>query len=107
NRNMWLISLYGVGMISAQFAFSLYIVLFAHERLGLDVVSSGALLALAQGVAVGARIGWGWMSDRVFGGDRRPAMAIIAVICGLSALGPAPLRPALPPSPLLEPGHTR
>ncbi len=96
NRNLWLISLYGVGMISAQFAFSLYIVLFAHERLGLDVVSSGALLALAQGVAIGARIGWGWLSDRVFGGDRRPAMAIIAAICGVSSFWLASLQPGVP-----------
>jgi MFS family permease len=47
-------------------------------------------------VAVGARIGWGWLSDRAFGGDRRPAMAIIAVLCGLSSFGLAFLQSGVP-----------
>jgi ACS family hexuronate transporter-like MFS transporter len=59
NRGLCLISLYSIAMISAQFTFGLYLVVFAHERLGLSEVSSGALLVLAQGLAVGARIGWG------------------------------------------------
>jgi len=96
NKHLWLISIYAVGMISAQFTFSLYLVVFAHERLGLTVVGSGALLAVAQAVAVGARIGWGWLSDRAFGGDRRPAMAIIAVLCGLSSFGLAFLQSGVP-----------
>jgi sugar phosphate permease len=87
NRNLWLITMYSIAMIAAQFTFGLYLVVFAHERLGLSEVSSGALLALAQGVAVGARIGWGIVSDRAFGGDRRPAMAIIAVMAGVSSIG--------------------
>ncbi|MFI5266900.1 MAG: MFS transporter, partial [Chloroflexota bacterium] len=87
NRNLWLISLYSIAMISAQFTFSLYLVIFATERLGQSVVAAGTLLALAQGVAVGARIAWGVVSDRVFGGDRRPAMAIIALLAGFSSIG--------------------
>jgi ACS family hexuronate transporter-like MFS transporter len=87
NRDLWLISLYSIAMISAQFTFSLYLVVFATERLGQSVVAAGTLLALAQGVAVGARIAWGIVSDRVFGGDRRPAMAIIALLAGCSSIG--------------------
>jgi len=87
NRNLWLISLYSIAMISAQFTFSLYLVVFATEGLGQSVVGAGTLLALAQGVAVGARIAWGVVSDRVFSGDRRPAMAIIALLAGFSSIG--------------------
>jgi MFS transporter, ACS family, hexuronate transporter len=87
NRGLWLISVYSVAMIAAQFTFSLYLVVFSTERLGLSVVAAGGLLALAQGMGVAARIGWGVVSDRAFGGDRRPAMAIIAALAGLASIG--------------------
>jgi nitrate/nitrite transporter NarK len=87
NRGLWLISVYSIAMIAAQFTFSLYLVVFSTERLGLSLVAAGALLALAQGMGVVARIGWGIVSDRAFGGDRRPAMAIIAALAGLASIG--------------------
>ncbi|MBV8085213.1 MAG: MFS transporter, partial [Chloroflexi bacterium] len=74
DRDLWRLSLYSVGTISAQFTFTLYLVIFATERLGLPEVAAGALLALGQAVGVLARIGWGVLSDRAFGGDRRPAL---------------------------------
>jgi MFS transporter, ACS family, hexuronate transporter len=86
-RELWLISLYGIAMIAAQFTFSLYIVVFAHDRLGWSPVASGGLLAVGQGVAIGARILWGTASDRLFGGDRRVPLAIVAVIAGLGSIG--------------------
>ena len=82
-RNLWLMSVYGIAMIAAQFTFNLYIVVFSHERLGLSTVAAGALLAFAQGVAIASRIGWGVLSDRAFGGDRRAPMAIISTIAGV------------------------
>jgi MFS transporter, ACS family, hexuronate transporter len=84
---LWLISLYGIAMIAAQFTFSLYIVVFAYERLGWSPVASGGLLAVGQGVAIAARIGWGLVSDRVFGGDRQVPLAMLAVIAGLGSIG--------------------
>jgi sugar phosphate permease len=95
-RDLWLISLYGIAMIAAQFTFSLYLVVFAHEQLGLSTVASGALLALAQGVAVAARICWGVLSDRAFGSDRRAPLAIIAGIAGLGSIGLSFLHAGVP-----------
>jgi MFS transporter, ACS family, hexuronate transporter len=95
-RNLWLISLYGIAMIAAQFTFNLYIVVFSHERLGLSMVESGALLALAQGVAIFSRIGWGVLSDSVFAGDRKGPLAIIAAIAGLGSMGVSFLHPGVP-----------
>jgi sugar phosphate permease len=86
NRGLWLISAYSIAMIAAQFTFSLYLVVFSTERLGLSVVAAGELLALAQAMGVVARIGWGVLSDRAFGGNRRPAMAIVAVLAGVGAI---------------------
>lgn len=86
-RDLWLISLYGIAMIAAQFTFSLYIVVFAHERLGFSAVGAGLLLSAGHGVAIVARIGWGILSDRVFGGDRKLPLAVIAALAGLASLG--------------------
>jgi nitrate/nitrite transporter NarK len=86
-RELWLISLYGIAMIAAQFTFSLYIVVFAHERLGFSTIASGALLAMSQGVAIVSRIAWGILSDRAFGSDRKAPLAIIAAIAGLGSIG--------------------
>ncbi len=96
NRNLWLISVYALAMLAAQFTFTLYLVVFVTERLGVSVVTAGTLLALAQGVAVGARIGWGIVSDRLFGGNRIAAMAIIAAMAGLSAIGFSFIRAGVP-----------
>lgn len=101
NRNLWLISIYAIAMISAQFTFTLYLVVFSTERLGLSAVAAGELLALAQGVAVGARIGWGVVSDKVFGGDRRASMAIVAAIAGVSSIGFSFLHAGVPLSLLI------
>jgi len=95
-RNLWLISLYGIAMIAAQFTFSLYLVVFAHEQLGLSTVASGALLALSQGVAIGSRIGWGLLSDRAFRGDRQAPLALIAAIAGLGSIAMSFLHAGVP-----------
>jgi sugar phosphate permease len=95
-RDLWWISLYGIAMIGAQFTFSLYIVVFAHERLGFSPVAAGALLALGQGVAILFRIVWGVVSDVVFQGDRKAPLAIISALAGLGSFGVSFLTPEAP-----------
>jgi sugar phosphate permease len=57
-----------------------YLVLFAREALGMSNVEAGRLLALAHLGGVAGRLGWGAVSDRVFGGRRRPGLALNALI---------------------------
>ena len=79
-----------------------YFVLSLRDTFALSAVDAGRLLALAHlGGAIG-RLGWGVVSDRVFGGRRRPGLAINGLIgaaaFGCLALGarlPAAVLPAL------------
>lgn len=92
----------GLTLSIAQASVLAYMALFARERLGLGLVGAGGLLAVAQAGGTLARLGWGAVSDRLFGGRRRPAMVINAAVgaaaylCFASGLSlPVPVAGAL------------
>ena len=70
----------GLALSIAQSAVLSYLVLFAREHLGLSVVAAGSLLATAQAGGTAARLGWGAVSDRLFGGRRRPGVIINSLL---------------------------
>ena len=72
----------GLALSVAQSSVLAYLALYARERLGMGVVAAGGLLALAQAGGAGGRLGWGIVSDRLFGGRRRPGVIINAGIGG-------------------------
>lgn len=78
-----------------------YLVLYGKESLGYSVVAAAGLLALAQAGGTISRIAWGFVSDSLFGGRRRPGLVINALIGALgyaafaSSLVPAALAPPL------------
>ena len=102
-RNRSLLLLSGVTFLYAGVQLSLvgFLVLFLTERLGLPVAEAGALLALAQGGGVVGRIGWGLVSDTLFGGRRKVVMGIIGVLAAASSFGLAATRPDTPRAVLL------
>jgi predicted MFS family arabinose efflux permease len=57
-----------------QVAVVTFVALYAHDGLGRSVVFGAALLALVQGGGVVGRILWGVVSDRLYGGRRRPLL---------------------------------
>lgn len=57
-----------------------YFALFARESQGLGVVAAGGLLALAQAGGTAGRVVWGIVSDRAFGGRRRPGLVLNATL---------------------------
>jgi len=81
----------GLALSMAQASVLAYLVLYAKEVLAVSVVDAGRLLALAQAGGAGARLGWGLISDRFFGGRRRPGMVVTALLgatsYGVFALG--------------------
>lgn len=77
-----LLVLFGCGLALSMVQSSVlaYLVLYAKEALGSSVVEAGRLLALAQAGGAASRLGWGVISDRLFGGRRRPGLIVTALI---------------------------
>ncbi len=86
DRRLWLLALTYNGQIVAQYASTVYLVLFLHEALGFPLVLASGLFALVNVVAIGARIGWGLLSDSWFQGARRPVLLIIIALTLLGML---------------------
>jgi sugar phosphate permease len=86
NRNLLLLS--GVTFLYAGVQLSLagFMVLFLRDRVGMSVAEAGAMLALAQAGGIVGRIGWGIVSDVVFGGRRKIVMAIFSVMAAISSV---------------------
>jgi MFS transporter, ACS family, hexuronate transporter len=76
----------GLALGMTQASVLAYLALYARETLHWTVVAAGALLALMQAGGAGARLGWGIVSDRLFGGRRRPCVIINALIGTLTYL---------------------
>jgi MFS transporter, ACS family, hexuronate transporter len=87
-RNRSLLLLGGVTFLYAGVQLSLagFMVLFLTERVGMGIAEAGAMLALAQAGGIVGRIGWGIVSDVVFGGRRKIVMAILTVMAAVSSV---------------------
>jgi predicted MFS family arabinose efflux permease len=73
-RDLWLLSV-ATGIFAAlQTVWMAFLVLYLQEVVGLPLVSAGRYLALAQVAGMAGRIGFGLLSDRVFGGRRRVSL---------------------------------
>src|SRR4029453_14082486 len=76
NRSLPVLLAAGLALGMTQASVLAYLALYAREPLGWTVVAAGVLLALMQAGGTGGRLGWGIISDRLFGGRRRPCVAI-------------------------------
>jgi sugar phosphate permease len=87
-RNRSLLLLSGVTFLYAGVQLSLagFMVLFLTEKVGMGIAEAGAMLALAQAGGIVGRIGWGVVSDVVFGGRRKIVMAIFSVMAAVSSI---------------------
>jgi len=92
----------GFALSIAQSSVLAYLAIYVLDTFTVSAIVAGQLLALAQVGGTGSRLGWGFVSDRYFGGRRRVGVVISAVggaaAYALFALGdrlPWPLVPAL------------
>ena len=85
----------GLALSTAQSSVLAYLALYAKETFAVSAVAAGQILALAQLGGTGARLGWGAVSDRFFGGRRRPGVVASALL-GAAAYALFALGPALP-----------
>ncbi|MBI3966066.1 MAG: MFS transporter [Chloroflexi bacterium] len=97
NRDLLLLCGVSLGYGIAQLSFVYFLVLYLVQALGYTTLAASSLLAAAQLSGVCARIGWGVVSDKVFGGRRKVVMGIIGALTGCTALAFAAL-PAGAPS---------
>jgi predicted MFS family arabinose efflux permease len=87
NRAAW--TLYGLCFL----AFSLYLFLnswlpsYINDSLGVSLAISGLLTALFPAVGVVSRTSGGLVSDRLFGGDRRPVVLLAFVVAAPAVVG--------------------
>jgi ACS family hexuronate transporter-like MFS transporter len=70
---------------ASQFVMNAFLTITAVNVVRTSVHVAGFALAAAFIGAVAGRLGWGFASDRYFGGDRLVPLAIIGVLAGIAA----------------------
>jgi ACS family hexuronate transporter-like MFS transporter len=79
NRDIWLIAFCGFCFAWIEMAMIAHLVLYLTEVLLIGVVAAGGMLAMTEAAGAIARPGSGFLSDRVFGGKRKPVFMLMAV----------------------------
>jgi ACS family hexuronate transporter-like MFS transporter len=70
----------------SQFIVNGFLTITAVNVVHTSVHAAGLALAVAFAGAIGGRLGWGFVSDRYFGGDRLIPLAVICVLAGIGAV---------------------
>jgi MFS family permease len=70
----------GLALSIAQSSVLAHLAIYARETFSLSSVAAGQMLALAQAGGTGSRLAWGALSDRFFGGRRRPGVVVNSVV---------------------------
>ncbi len=77
-----------------QLCFSAFVVTFLTERVGLALVTAGAVMAAAQAAAIGGRILWGWVADRFL--PTRQLLCLLGLVMAASATALSLVTPGWP-----------
>jgi MFS transporter, ACS family, aldohexuronate transporter len=85
----------GLALSIAQSSLMAYLVLYAKDSFGVSAVRAAQFLAIAQVGGTVSRVLWGVVSDRSFGGRRRPGVVASAAI-GAAAYAMLALGSSLP-----------
>jgi sugar phosphate permease len=85
----------GLALSIAQSSLMAYLVLFVKDSFGVSAVRAAQVLAIAQVGGTVSRVSWGVVSDRSFGGRRRPGVVASAAI-GAAAYATLALGSLLP-----------
>jgi len=87
NRDIWLVAICGLCLAWVELTIIAHLVLYLTEALLFPVVIAGGLLAMAEIAGAIARPVSGFLSDRVFGGKRKPLFTLMAIItCAMCLL---------------------
>ncbi len=83
NRDLWLVGVSTLIFAGVQTVFLSFLVLYLRDVLQITLVVAAKYLVAAQASGVAGRVGFGLLSDRLFGGRRR----IVLAIAGLGSIG--------------------
>jgi len=78
SREIWLLSFFGLCFGWVEFTVIAHLVLYLTEALLFGVVAAGGTLAIVQAAGAITRPGSGFLSDRIFGGKRKPILLAMA-----------------------------
>jgi MFS transporter, ACS family, hexuronate transporter len=95
DKHFLLVTLAGVFLLVAQFAFSSYLVLYLNQEMHRSLKISGVILALSFAVGAIGRVGWGILSDYLIK-SREATISIAAAIGTASIIALAALKPSTP-----------
>src|SRR4029079_765140 len=70
----------GLALSTAQSSVLAYLALYAQETFRHAAIAAGQVLGLAQVGGTASRLAWGAVSDRYFGGRRRPGVVVNALL---------------------------
>ncbi|WP_082234426.1 MFS transporter [Halobacillus massiliensis] len=80
HKPLLFVSISAMFLNGSQMCLNTYIVLFAHEKIGISLFFAGMLYVISEICGSLGRIGWGMISDRIFNGKRLVIIIIIAVL---------------------------
>jgi len=78
SREIWLIAFCGMCLAWVEMAVIAHLVLYLTEVLLFGVVAAGGILAMTEAAGAIARPASGFLSDRLFGGNRKPVFMLMA-----------------------------
>lgn len=93
NRDLWLVGVSTLIFAGVQTVFLAFLVLYLHEAVDLALVTAAKYLVAAQCSGAVGRIGFGLLSDRLFGGRRRIVLGIAgagSIVCAVALSTTAP-----------------
>jgi predicted MFS family arabinose efflux permease len=93
NRDLWLVGVSTLIFAGVQTVFLAFLVLYLHEGVDIALVVAAKYLVAAQCSGALGRVGFGLLSDRLFGGQRRIVLAIAglgSIACALALSITAP-----------------
>jgi nitrate/nitrite transporter NarK len=79
-RGVLVVLVSGLALSTAQSSVLAYLALYTKETFAVSAVAAGQVMALAQLGGTASRLAWGAISDRFFGGRRRPGVVASALI---------------------------
>ncbi len=96
DRRLILLTVTSMILICGQLALMAFLTLTFVRAARYPLSAAVLLFTLSQLAAVGGRLAWGWISDRLFAGSRTLPLAVVCLFVALVAVGVSDVGPSTP-----------